>query len=382
MGDAQDDRLRLRAQETLQTVHGSPWCGRRSRTSCSTRATAARRRGPSCARPAPRDSYWRSPYRNPLEQKAAHWPEPECCSAVPRAVTNTGDRGYRPDTGNARGSRSSTRPSTARSATLSVSTTATWSRTAVIHGATVFSVLLWPIFLLTHVHRVHHTATPVVRLRVACLLQVGTMPDEGDAFAPGDTRVGRQRFAMCDGFGAVQHRREERFDTPRSLGTRGINGAPDLPLGGSSFHHPLAFSCRRGPQTVPGWHPRPHVLVQPADVVLRAEVPASLQTVLHERHVAPDKPLLVAQQPIRYLPRRHGLHHARAWLRGNAVTGAVLVEGHVLRKEPARCAHGRPGETAVPAALSVPFNLLPEGRNAEVAQLAKDDSEQGTRRRL
>ena len=31
---------------------------------------------------------------------------------------------------------------------------------------------------------------------------------------------------------------------------------------------------------------------------------------------------------------------------------------------------------------SVPFNLLPEGRNAEVAQLTEDDSEQGTRRRL
>ena len=96
----------------------------------------------------------------------------------------------------------------------------------------------------------------------------------------------------------------------------------------------------------------------------------------------PDKPLFVAQQPTRYLPRRHGLHHARAWPRDDPVTGAVLVEGHVLRREPARCAHGRPGETAVPAALSVPFSLLPEGRNAEVAQLTEDDSEQGTRRRL
>ena len=49
-------------------------------------------------------------------------------------------------------------------------------------------------------------------------------------------------FAVCDGFGAVRHRREE---IQHSVGMRAINGAPDLPLGGSSFHRPLAFSCRR-----------------------------------------------------------------------------------------------------------------------------------------
>ena len=48
--------------------------------------------------------------------------------------------------------------------------------------------------------------------------------------------------------------------------------------------------------------------------------------------MAPDKPLFVAQQPTRYLPRRHGLHDAR---RGDPVTGAVRVEGHVLGREPA-----------------------------------------------
>ena len=37
-------------------------------------------------------------------------------------------------------------------------------------------------------------ATPLVRLRVACLLQFDKTPGEGDAFAPGETRVGRQRF--------------------------------------------------------------------------------------------------------------------------------------------------------------------------------------------
>ena len=160
---------------------------------------------------------------------------------------------------------------------------------------------------------------------------------------------------------------------------RGIDGAPDLPFGGSSFHHPLAFSRRRVPHTVPGRHPRPHV-VQPADVVLRAEVPAYLQAVLHERHMAPGKLLFVAQSN-RYLPRCHGLHHARAGPRGDPVTGA-RAEGLVLRREPASRAHGRPGETAVPAALGVLGDLLPDGRNAEVAQLTEDDCEQGTRRRL
>ena len=128
---------------------------------------------------------------------------------------------------------------------LSVSTTATWSRAAVIHA---FLCFRGPCFLVHHVHCVHDTATLVVRLHVACLLQFDKMSDEGDAFAPEDTGVGRQRFAVCDGFGAVRHRREERSNTPRSMAMRGINGAPDLPLGGGSFfHHPLAFSCRRAP---------------------------------------------------------------------------------------------------------------------------------------
>ena len=150
---------------------------------------------------------------------------------------------------------------------LPVSTTATWSRMAVIHARCDRN--FWaPFFHLHHVRRVHHTATPVIRLRVACLLLFDKMPDEGDAFAPGDTRVGRQRFAVRDGFGAVRHRREEIHD----LAVRGdARDQRRLPLGGDSFHHPLAFSCV--PHTVPGRHPGPHVLVQPADVVLRAETP-------------------------------------------------------------------------------------------------------------
>ena len=97
---------------------------------------------------------------------------------------------------------------------LSVSTTATWSRTT--PGATG---IFWA-------------------------LQFDKMSDEGNAFAPGDTRVARQRFAVCDGFGAVWHRREE-IQHPALHGDARDQQRLDLPLGGSSFHHPLAFSCRR-----------------------------------------------------------------------------------------------------------------------------------------
>ena len=166
------------------------------------------------------------------------------------------------------------------------------------------------------------------------------------------------------------------------MGMRGINGAPDLPLGGSSFHHPLAFSCRMVPtRSLAGtlghtfWC---NLLTWYSE---QKSQPLSRHC-FTRRHMAPDKPLFVGQQPTRYLPRRHALHHARAWPRSDPVTGAVRVEGHVFRREPASRVRGRPGDTVVPAALSVPFNLLPDGRNAEVAQLTADDSEQGTRRRL
>ena len=182
------------------------------------------------------------------------------------------------------------------------------------------------------------------------------MLDEGDAFAPGDTSVGRQRFA--------RHRRQE-FQHPTLRGDARDQRRPEPASRRWLLPPPSRLQLPQGPHTVLGRHSRPQVLVQPADVVLRAEVPASPQEVLHERHMAPDKPLFVAHHPTRHLPRRHGLHHARAWPRNDSVTSAVRVEGHVLRREPASRAHGRPGETAVPAALSVPFNLLPEGRNAE-----------------
>ena len=98
--------------------------------------------------------------------------------------------------------------------------------------------------------------------------------------------------------------------------------------------------------------------------------------------MATDKPLFVAQQPTRYLPRRHGLHHNRVWPRGDQVTCAVRVEGHVLRREPPAARMVALVRRLSPPPFSAPFNLLPEGRNAEVAQLTEDNSDQGTRRRL
>ena len=120
-------------------------------------------------------------------------------------------------------------------------------------------------------------------------------------------------FAVSDGFGAVHGTGGKSSNTPRSMGMRGINGAPDLPLGGSSFHHPLAFSCRRVPTRSLAGTLGHTFLVQRADVVLRRDVLASLQAVLHERHVAQNTRLFVAQQPTRKRPRRHGL---RAWPEG------------------------------------------------------------------
>ena len=211
-------------------------------------------------------------------------PEPGCCSAVPRAVTNTGDRGD--PTLYTRGSRSSSRLATGRGPPRCPfrQPRPGHARRSSTPGATGISGFSRPIYLLQHVHRVHHAATLVVRLRVARFLQFGNMPGEGDAFAPGDTRVSRQRFAVCDG----------------------------ACLSAAAPSTPSRLQLPQGAHTVPGRNARPHVLVQPADVEHRAEVPASLQAMLRERHMAPDKPLFVAQQPTRYLPRHHGLHHAHA----------------------------------------------------------------------
>ena len=244
---------------------------------------------------------------------------------------------------------------------LSVSTTATWS-----HGGhprqvrPVFSGLWWHIFssiaFITQLPLWFAFASRGFCNLTRCLVGATHRTKRHKSLPTA--------FSRCAPGSAPSGTGGKRFNTPRSTGMRGIDGVPDLPLGGSSFHHPLAFRCRRVP-TVPG---RPHILVQPADVMLQTEAPPSLQAVLHERHMAPDKPLFVAQQTTTYLPRRHRLHHARAWPSGDPETGAVGVEGHVLRREP-----------AVSAALSVPYNLL---RKVAMLKLTEDDSEQGTRRRL
>ena len=165
---------------------------------------------------------------------------------------------------------------------LSVSTTATWSRMAVIHARCDQHFLGFhnPFFLLSHVHRVHYTATAVVRLRVACLLQFDKMPDEGDSLASGDTRVGRHRFAVRDGFGAVPAQ-AGRDPTPGAPWGCAGSTAPRTCLSALAPSTTLSPSVAAGSPHGP-WHPGPHVLVQPVDVILRAEVPASLQALLHE----------------------------------------------------------------------------------------------------
>ena len=110
----------------------------------------------------------------------------------------------------------------ARSATLSVSTTATWSRAVVIHARC--DQHFWAsaaVFFFTTTSVAFTTPRPLsfaFASQASCNLT-------GDAFAPGDTRIGRQRFAVCTGFGGVRHRREGIQHNLRSMGMRGINGA-------------------------------------------------------------------------------------------------------------------------------------------------------------
>ena len=197
---------------------------------------------PSCARLAPRDSSWRSPCRNPLLQEAAHGPEPGCCSAVPLAVTNTEVADLILVTHEVPDRRPALRQDEV--AMLFVSATATWSRMAVIHAGC--DLYFWAFaahvsFSTTSIAFV--TPRPLwFHLRVACLLQFDRMPGVGDAFAPGDTRVGRQRFSASSGTGG------KKSITPRSVGMRGINGvvAPSTTLSPS-----VAAGSPHGPWPAP-----------------------------------------------------------------------------------------------------------------------------------
>ena len=108
------------------------------------------------------------------------------------------------------------------------------------------------------------------------------------------------------------------------MGMRGINGAPDLPLGGSFFHHPLAFGCRRLPtRSVAGTLCHTSWCNQLYSE--QKSQPLSRQCFI--THMAPKKPLFVAQQPTKYLPRRHGLHHAALQM-----TMTLIHEGETMKQ--------------------------------------------------
>ena len=244
---------------------------------------------------------------------------------------------------------------------LSVSTTATWSRPAVIH-ARYFWAFAAHVFFVAFVRRVHHKVTPVVRLRVACLLhfdgrRIRTRRHKGRPTA----------FSRCATGSVPSGTGGKRSNTTRSIGMRGINGAADLPLGGSSF----------GPHTVPGRHPWCNLLTWCSE---QKSQPLSRQCFTRDTWHRTSR-LFVAQaaNQVRCL----GRHHARAWPRGDPVSGAVQVEGHVLGREPASRAQWSPLVRPLSRPPSAYFSIFcQEGRNAEVAQLTEDDSEQGTRRRL
>ena len=120
---------------------------------------------------------------------------------------------------------------------LSVSTTATWSRMAVIHARC--DRYFWT-FAPTHSRRVHHTVTSVVRLRVASLLQfdgrrIRTRRHKGRPTAFRSVRRVGRRPAQA---GRDPTQPALQWGCARSM-------APQTCLSAvSSFHHhPLAFSC-------------------------------------------------------------------------------------------------------------------------------------------
>ena len=163
------------------------------------------------------------------------------------------------------------------------------------------------IFLLHHVHRVHRTATPVVRLRVASLLQF-----DGRRIRTRRHKVSADSVSRCATGSAPSGTGGKRSNTPRSTGMRGINGAPDLPLGGSSFHHPLAFGGPQGP---------PHGSLT-APSATRPGATCWLGTPSRSPSLSPGSASRetrgTGQAPFRRPGTclAAGLHHARAWPKG------------------------------------------------------------------
>ena len=355
VGDAQDDCLRLRAQETLQHVHWSPSWGRRSRTSCSTRVTAARR-SRSILRTACTTRFVMA-FTMSKSSRSQHV-GPNQVAAALCLVTNTGDRGYRPRAGNAQSSRSSSRPATGRGLPRCPfrQPRPGSARRSSTPGASGIFWLSQHIFSSPpRSSRSSHRdpATLVVRLRVACLLQFdnltrcllrATHSHRETQGSPDSV------FAVCDGFGAVQAQ-AGRDPTPRAPQGCAGSTAPRTCLSAAAPSTTLShFGCRK----VPTWSLASTLGHTSWCNLLTWYSEHKYQPLSRKCFTRDTWHLFVLQQPTRCLPHRHALHHARARPRGDPVTGAVRVEGHVLRREPASHPHGRPGETAVPA-LSVLF---------------------------
>ena len=271
-----------------------------------------------------------------------------------RAVTNTGDRGCRLFTGNAGGSRSSSRPTIgrgrpccpfrqprpgrARRSSTPGATSIFWTFAAhFLFSTTSIAFItprpLWFAFA-------SHASCNLTR----CLMRATHSHQE--------TQGSADSVSRCATGSAPSSTGGKRDPTCHArVGMRGINGAPELPLGGSSFHHPLALSCGRVPTRSLDRTLRPHVLEQPADVVLRAEVPSlSPDSASRETHGTGQAPLRrpAANQEPASPPRSAP---ARA-------TGAVRVEGHVLhRSQNLSCPPARESAPGCPTRVSALTNL-------------------------
>ena len=117
-----------------------------------------------------------------------------------------------------------------------------------------------------------------------------------------DTRADRQRFAVCDGFGARRHRLEERTNTPRSMGDERDQTAPRTCLSALAPSTTLSPSVAAG---VPTRRSLARTLGHTSWCNLLTWYSEQRPQLL-SRQCFTDKPLFVAQQPTRYLPRRHG----------------------------------------------------------------------------
>ena len=128
----------------------------------------------------------------------------------------------------------------------SVSTTATWSRTAVIHAKCDRYFLAFAAYFFFSTTSIAFNTLRLVWFAFASYASCNLVRFLVRAtHSHQETQGSADSVSRCATGSAPSGTCGKRSNTPCCMGMRGINGALDLPLGGGSFHHPLAFSCRK-----------------------------------------------------------------------------------------------------------------------------------------